>query len=591
MTVRSTGVLPLGDHMGHEETQPTVTCARGAHRGLGALSTNCPAVCQIPWKRKPGMSSSHRNTHYDKKASISKAGIHRVTVHPLLTSSEPPRMRETAALHSQPTEPTEPSTTPVSPDSYLFFHRLSQTRSQQSALAPSLLSGLAVSPAAAASFFLLLPGLVWCGSLPRSALRWAAAALSLPQIVPRSLFAPTAPHAWHPPPLHSGRRPGSSDRIRTASTAERVIKCRAAVSWGVNELLVIEEVEVAPPKAYEIRIKMVETGICRTDDHGKVGNFKDVKYPVILGHEGVGIVESIGDGVKEFKPGDKVIPLCSPQCGQCICCKDPRTNICSAASTDNRMGLMADGTSRYTCKGKLVYNFAHTSTFSEYIVVEEIAAARIDDNAPLHNVSLIGCGFSTGYGAALNTAKVHPGSTCAVFGLGGVGLATVMGCKAAGASRIIGVDINKDKFVLAKELGATECINPKDYDTPIEQVLQEQTGGGLDYVFECVGNTNTMVSAIKSSHFAFGTTVIVGVAGSDETITLDPMIFLTGRKLTSTFFGGWWAKDDVPKLVTDYMEKKFDLDKLVTHRLPFEKINEGFDLLNSGKSIRTLLLF
>ncbi|XP_063314652.1 alcohol dehydrogenase 1-like isoform X2 [Pelobates fuscus] len=370
-----------------------------------------------------------------------------------------------------------------------------------------------------------------------------------------------------------------------------VIKCRAAVSWAVNELLVIEEVEVAPPKAYEIRIKMVETGICRTDDHGKVGNFKDVKYPVILGHEGVGIVESIGDGVKEFKPGDKVIPLCSPQCGQCICCKDPRTNICSAASTDNRRGMMADGTSRYTCKGKQVYNFAHTSTFSEYIVVEEIAAARIDDNAPLDNVCLIGCGFSTGYGAALKTAKVHPGSTCAVFGLGGVGLATVMGCKASGASRIIGVDINKDKFDLAKELGATECINPKDYDTPIEQVLQEQTGGGLDYVFECVGNTNTMVSAIKSSHFAFGTTVIVGVAGSDETITLDPMIFLTGRKLTSTFFGGWWAKDDVPKLVTDYMEKKFDLDKLVTHRLPFEKINEGFDLLTSGKSIRTVLLF
>ncbi|XP_063314650.1 alcohol dehydrogenase 1-like [Pelobates fuscus] len=337
---------------------------------------------------------------------------------------------------------------------------------------------------------------------------------------------------------------------------------------------------------------MVATGICGSDDHALEGKLKEVTFPTILGHEGVGIVESIGEGVKGFKPGDKVIPLFMPQCCQCVCCKDPRTNICTLPITTGRpKGLMADGTSRFTCKGKQLYHFANTSTFAEYSVIDEIAAAKIDDNAPLDNVCLIGCGFSTGYGSAINTAKVHPGSTCAVFGLGGVGLATVMGCKAAGASRIIGVDINKDKFAKAKELGATECINPKDYDKPIQQVLIEQTGGGLDYVFECIGNTETMVSAINASHFAFGTTVIVGVAPSTKTITIDPMIFLTGRTMKSSLFGGWKSKDSVPKLVTDYMEKKFDLDKLVTHRLPLEKINEGFDLLHKGNSIRTILTF
>ncbi|XP_063314654.1 alcohol dehydrogenase 1-like [Pelobates fuscus] len=374
-------------------------------------------------------------------------------------------------------------------------------------------------------------------------------------------------------------------------TAGKIIKCRAAVTWGVNQPFSIEEVEVAPPKVNEIRIKMVATGICRTDDHGMKGKLENSYFPIILGHEGAGIVESIGEGVKRFKPGDKVIPLCLPQCGQCLCCNDERTNICIVASTANRRGLMADGTSRYTCKGKQIHNFFHSGTFSEYTVVEEIAATKIDNNAPLDNVSLFGCGFTTGYGAALNTAKVHPGSTCAVFGLGCVGLAALMGCKAAGASRIIGVDINKDKFDLAKELGATECINTKDYDKPIEQVLQEQTGGGLDYVFECIGNTKTMVAAIKSSHFAFGTTVIVGVSDINETITIDPMVFLTGRKMTSSILGGLRVKDDIPKLVTAYMEKKVDVDKLVTHRLPFEEINKGFDLLQSGKSIRTVLLF
>uniref|UniRef100_A0A8C5PHD6 alcohol dehydrogenase n=1 Tax=Leptobrachium leishanense TaxID=445787 RepID=A0A8C5PHD6_9ANUR len=345
----------------------------------------------------------------------------------------------------------------------------------------------------------------------------------------------------------------------------------------------IEEVEVAPPEAHEIRIKIVAAGICGSDEHGVRGELKEVTFPTILGHEAVGIVESIGEEVKDFKPGDKVIPLFMPQCEKCFLCTDPRSNLCITSLIGGPGGLLAPKSSTFTCKGKPLNLFANTSTFSEYTVVDEKAAVKIDDQAPLDNIALIGCGFSTGYGSAINTAKVKPGSTCAVFGLGGVGLAAVMGCKAAGAAHIIGVDINTGKFDLAKELGATECINPKDFDKPISQVLLEQTGGGLEFVFECIGKTDTMISAINASNFAFGTTVIIGISAPGSTISFDPMIFLTGRTLKSSLFGGWKGKESVPKLVTDYMEQKFDLNKLITHRLPLEKINEGFELLRSGK--------
>ncbi|KAM4706835.1 alcohol dehydrogenase 1-like [Discoglossus pictus] len=375
------------------------------------------------------------------------------------------------------------------------------------------------------------------------------------------------------------------------ATTGKVIKCKAAVTWEPNAPFSIEEIEVAPPKAHEVRIKMASTGICRSDEHALSGKLREVDFPVILGHEGVGVVESIGEGVKGFKPGDKVIPLFLPQCGECRCCKHPQANICVTVSIGRPKGQLADGTSRFTCKGKPINLFQHTSTFTEYTVCDEIAVAKIDDNAPLDNTCLIGCGFSTGYGSAINTAKVQTGSTCAVFGLGGVGLAVVMGCKAAGASRIIGIDINKDKFEKAKELGVTECINPNDIDKPIVQLLLELTGGGVDYVFECIGNIQSMLSALHSSHFAYGTTVIVGVSSGSSTITFDPMILLTGRSVKGSVFGGWKSKTSVPQLVTDYMEKKFDLDKLVTHTLPFEKINEGFELLTKGKSIRTVLSF
>ncbi|OCT99947.1 alcohol dehydrogenase 1-like [Xenopus laevis] len=373
-------------------------------------------------------------------------------------------------------------------------------------------------------------------------------------------------------------------------TAGKVIKCKAAVIWEKSAPFSIEEIEVATPKAHEVRIKIIATGICRSDDHAVEGKLSNVKFPIILGHEAVGIVESNGENVKHIKPGDRVIPLFVPQCGQCMCCKDSRSNICIAAKLKKSVGVMSDGTTRFTCRGKQIYHFVNTSTFTEYTVVEEMAVTKIDSGASLDNTCLIGCGFSTGYGSALNTAKVHPGSTCAIFGLGGIGLAVIMGCKIAGAGRIIGVDVNPDKFNIAKELGATECINPKDYDKPVAQVILEQTGGGVDYAFECVGHIETMLAALNSSHFAYGTTVIVGVSAPESTITFDPMILLSGRTLKGSVFGGWKSKDSVPQLVSDSMAKKFDLEKLVTHRLPLDKINEGFDLLHSGKSIRTILL-
>ncbi|XP_069832892.1 alcohol dehydrogenase 1-like [Dendropsophus ebraccatus] len=371
-------------------------------------------------------------------------------------------------------------------------------------------------------------------------------------------------------------------------TTGKVIKCKAAVSWEANTPFSIEEIEVAPPMAQELRIKIVTTGICRSDETARSGSLEQISFPIILGHEGVGIVESVGEDVKDFKPGDKVIPLFTGQCDQCPACKDPRSNFCYLNMSKPQC-LMADGTTRFTCKGKQIHHFMNTSTFSEYTVVNQQNCTKIADETPLGSVCLLGCGFTTGYGSVVKTAKVQPGSTCAVFGLGGVGLAVIIGCKLAGASRIIGIDIKKDKFEKAKEVGATECIAPQDCDKPIAQLLLEQTGGGVDYVFECIGNTETMTSAIHASHFAYGTTVLIGITGSSKTITFDPMVLVTGRTLKSSVLGGVKTKQFVPQLVSDYNAKKFDLDKLVSHNLTLEKINEGFELLRAGESIRTIL--
>ncbi|XP_052538809.1 alcohol dehydrogenase 1 [Tympanuchus pallidicinctus] len=375
------------------------------------------------------------------------------------------------------------------------------------------------------------------------------------------------------------------------STAGKVIKCKAAVLWEANKPFSLEEVEVAPPKAHEVRIKIVATGICRSDDHVVTGALT-MPFPIILGHEAAGIVESVGDKVTSLKPGDAVIPLFVPQCGECKSCLSTKGNLCSKndLSSASPTGRMADGTTRFTCKGKAIHHFIGTSTFTEYTVVHETAAAKIDSAAPLEKVCLIGCGFSTGYGAALQTAQVEAGSTCAVFGLGGVGLSVVMGCKAAGASRIIAIDINKDKFAKAKELGATDCINPKDFKKPIHEVLTEMTGEGVDYSFEVIGRIETMTEALASCHNNYGVSVIVGVPPAAQKISFDPMLLFSGRTWKGSVFGGWKSKDAVPKLVADYMKKKFVLDPLITHTLPLAKINEGFDLLRTGKSIRSVLV-
>ncbi|XP_015271461.1 PREDICTED: alcohol dehydrogenase 1A [Gekko japonicus] len=375
------------------------------------------------------------------------------------------------------------------------------------------------------------------------------------------------------------------------STAGKVIKCKAAVAWEIKKPLVIEQIEVAPPKAHEVRIKILATGICRSDDHVISGAFT-VPLPMVLGHEAAGVVESVGEGVTCVKPGDHVIPLFNPQCGNCSSCRNTRGNLCTQNDLSEPRGLMPDGTCRFTCKGKSLHHFISTSSFTEYTVVHENAVVKIDAAAPLEKVCLIGCGFSTGYGAAVQTAKVERGSTCAVFGLGGVGLSAVMGCKAAGASRIIGVDINKSKFPKALEVGATECVNPLDYKKPISEVLFDLTGGqGVDYSFEVVGRTDTMTAALASCHENYGISVIVGVPPSASEISFNPMLLFTGRTWKGSVFGGWKSKNSVPKLVSDYMGKKFVLDPLITHTLPFEKINDGFELLRTGKSIRTVLTF
>ncbi|KAM9677556.1 alcohol dehydrogenase S chain [Trichechus inunguis] len=378
--------------------------------------------------------------------------------------------------------------------------------------------------------------------------------------------------------------------MSTSSTAGKVIKCKAAVLWDVKKPFSIEEVEVAPPKANEVRIKMVAAGVCRTDDHVVSGHMTST-FPVILGHEAAGTVESIGEGVTTVKPGDKVIPLFTPQCGKCAVCKHPEGNLCLKNYVSMPRGTMQDGTTRFTCRGKPIHHFSGTSSFSEYSVVDEISVVKIDPASPLEKVCLIGCAFSTGYGSAVNVAKVTKGSTCAVFGLGGVGLCAVMGCKAAGAARIIAVDVNKDKFAKAKELGATECISPQDFKKPIHEVLEEMSGGGVDFSIEVVGRHDTMVSALSCCHEAYGVSVIVGAPPGSQELQMNPMLLLTGRTWKGAIFGGYKSKDSVPKLVAEFMAKKFPLDSIITHVLPFEKINEGFDLLRSGKSIRTILTF
>lgn len=377
----------------------------------------------------------------------------------------------------------------------------------------------------------------------------------------------------------------------SGATQGKVIQCRAAVAWEPSKPLKVETVDVAVPKAGEVRIKVLYTAVCHTDAYTLDGLDPEGTFPCILGHEGGGVVESVGPNVTSFKPGDHVIPLYIPQCKECKFCKHPRTNLCSKIRTTQGRGLMPDGTSRFTCQGKSLFHFMGTSTFSEYTVVAEISLCKVDPAAPLDKVCLLGCGVSTGYGAALNIARITEDSTVAIWGLGAVGLAVAMGAKERGAKTIIGIDINEDKFTKGMEFGCTECVNPNKLPVPITQYLIEKTDGGLDFTFECIGNVQTMRAALESCHKGWGESIIVGVAAAGKEISTRPFQLVTGRVWRGCAFGGWKSVDQVPQLVDRYMKKQLKLDEFVSHTMPLDKINDSFKLMHDGHAIRSVINF
>ena len=367
------------------------------------------------------------------------------------------------------------------------------------------------------------------------------------------------------------------------------IKCKAAIAWGPGQPLSIEEVEVMPPQAGEVRVRIVATGVCHTDAFTLSGEDPEGVFPCILGHEGGGIVESIGEGVTSVKVGDHVIPLYTPECGECKFCKSGKTNLCQKIRTTQGKGLMPDGTTRFSKDGQPIYHYMGTSTFSEYTVLPEISIAKVDPAAPLEEVCLLGCGVTTGIGAVMNTAKVKEGENVAIFGLGGIGLSAVIGARLAKAGRIIAIDINESKFELARKLGATDCINPNDYDKPIQEVIVEMTDGGVDFSFECIGNVKVMRAALECCHKGWGESVIIGVAGAGQEISTRPFQLVTGRVWRGSAFGGVRGRSELPSYVQRYMQGEFKLDDFITHTMPLEQINEAFDLMHEGKSIRTVI--
>jgi len=369
------------------------------------------------------------------------------------------------------------------------------------------------------------------------------------------------------------------------------MKTRAAVAWEAGKPLEIEELDLDGPKEGEVLIRNVATGVCHTDAFTLSGEDPEGNFPAVLGHEGGAVVEEVGKGVKGLKAGDHVIPLYTPECGECSFCTSGKTNLCQAIRATQGKGVMPDGTSRFSKNGKTIYHYMGTSTFSEYTVLPEIALAKISDKAPLEKVCLLGCGITTGVGAVLNTAKVEPGATVAVFGLGGVGLSVIQGATMANASRIIAIDINPDKFELAKQMGATDTVNPKDHDAPIQEVIVEMTDGGVDYSFECVGNVKLMRAALECCHKGWGESVIVGVAGAGQEICTRPFQLVTGRVWRGTAFGGTKGKSQLPGMVEQYLAGDIKVDEFITHTMPLEKINDAFDLMHEGKSIRTVIHF
>ncbi len=367
------------------------------------------------------------------------------------------------------------------------------------------------------------------------------------------------------------------------------MKTRAAVAWEAGKPLEIEEIDLDGPKDGEVLLRNVATGVCHTDAFTLSGEDPEGLFPAVLGHEGGAVVEEVGAGVTSVAVGDHVIPLYTPECGECSFCTSGKTNLCQAIRVTQGQGLMPDGTSRFSLDGKPIHHYMGTSTFSEYTVLPEIAVAKIRKEAPLEKVCLLGCGITTGIGAVLNTAKVEPGASVAVFGLGGVGLSAIQGATMAKAGRILAIDINPDKFELAKQLGATDTVNPRDYDAPIQEVIVELTDGGVDYSFECVGNVDLMRSALECCHKGWGESVIVGVAGAGQEIATRPFQLVTGRVWRGTAFGGCKGRSQLPGMVDQYMDGEIRIDEFITYTMPLEDINRAFDLMHEGKSIRSVI--
>jgi S-(hydroxymethyl)glutathione dehydrogenase/alcohol dehydrogenase len=369
------------------------------------------------------------------------------------------------------------------------------------------------------------------------------------------------------------------------------MKSKAAVAWEAGKPLSIEEVDVEGPKAGEVLVRNVASGVCHTDAFTLSGEDPEGAFPVILGHEGGGVVEEIGAGVTSVALGDHVIPLYTPECGECKFCRSGKTNLCQKIRVTQGQGVMPDGTSRFSLNGKKILHFMGTSTFSEYTVLPEISVAKVNKDAPLEKVCLLGCGITTGIGAVINTAKVEPGSTVAVFGLGGVGLSCIQGAVMAKAGRILAVDINPEKEAMAKALGATDFVNPKDYDRPIQEVIVELTDGGVDYSFEAVGNTNLMRAALECCHKGWGESTIIGVAGAGQEICTRPFQLVTGRVWRGSAFGGVKGRSQLPGMVDQYLQGQIKVDEMITHTMGLEDINKAFDLMHDGESIRSVIHF
>jgi S-(hydroxymethyl)glutathione dehydrogenase/alcohol dehydrogenase len=369
------------------------------------------------------------------------------------------------------------------------------------------------------------------------------------------------------------------------------MKSRAAVAFEAKKPLEIVEVDLEGPKEGEVLIEVKATGVCHTDEFTLSGADPEGLFPTILGHEGAGVVVEVGPGVKSLKKDDHVIPLYTPECRECEYCLNPKTNLCQKIRGTQGQGLMPDGTSRFSHKGKMIRHYMGTSTFSNYTVLPEIALAKIRGDAPFDKVCYIGCGVTTGIGAVINTAKVEPGSNCVVFGLGGIGLNVLQGLRLIGARMIVGVDLNPEREAWGKKFGMTHFVNPAKVEGDLVQHLVGLTGGGADYSFECIGNVKVMRQALECAHKGWGQSIIIGVAGAGQEISTRPFQLVTGRSWRGTAFGGARGRTDVPKIVDWYMDGKIQIDPMITHQMPLKDINKAFDLMHAGKSIRSVVNF